>query len=308
MKKIKKYALEIRDWLDNIPLPVLEISLWKMFEIYGTGIFKNKLMRVAAAISWSFFLSLFPFILFLLSLLPYMPHYQELQYYIFEVLMSRVFPSQMEREIQVYIQENILPNLGSIKPFTVVLAIFLATNGTMSLIEGFNDGAEKKWGIIKLYLISLAITLGFVGIIFGSLFGIYYSEVVMKLFSPPESVSWIVENTTILVGYIAFPVFYFLLLIAFYRFGSSIIQKFKYAVPGALFTTILFSLTTVSFTYYVKNFATYNLLYGSIGSILLVMVWVNLNIILILLGNELNHAFQKIRKSNEKNIPEDTQG
>ena len=66
-------------------------------------------------------------------------------------------------------------------------------------------------------------------------------------------------------------------------------------MPGAILTTSLFILLTYFFAIYVKNFARYNVLYGSIGSIILVMVWVNINVILMLLGNELNIAIKKVR-------------
>ena len=65
--KTPQFILKIRNFLDEIHIPVLGISLWKMFEIYGQGVFKMQIGRSAASISWSFFLSLFPFILFLLS-------------------------------------------------------------------------------------------------------------------------------------------------------------------------------------------------------------------------------------------------
>jgi membrane protein len=73
------------------------------------------------------------------------------------------------------------------------------------------------------------------------------------------------------------------------------ITTWKQAIPGAVFTTTLFVLLTYIFAVYVKDFARYNVLYGSIGSIILIMVWVNINIILILLGNELNIAIKKVR-------------
>jgi membrane protein len=82
---------------------------------------------------------------------------------------------------------------------------------------------------------------------------------------------------------------------SFYWLGCFKITAWRQAIPGALLTTILFVLLTYFFAIYVKNFAKYNVLYGSIGSIILVMVWININIILMLLGNELNVAIKNIR-------------
>lgn len=293
--KIPQFLIKIRKWLDQIHIPFLGISLWKMFEIYGQGVFKMQIGRSAASISWSFFLSLFPFILFLLSLLPYLPHYDKLQFYIFEVLMPNVFPAHIQKDVSNYITNFIIPNMKNISNLTIVFAMIFATNGTHSLINGFNINTNLQRGAVKEYVVAFFITMAFVLLIIASLLGVYYSEVVLKLFTPQINISWLVDNMSRLIGFVSFPLFYFILLTLFYWVGCLKITSFKQAVPGAIFTTILFVLLTYFFAIYVRDFARYNLLYGSIGSFILVMVWVNINIILILLGNELNIAIKKVR-------------
>lgn len=293
--KLPTFITKIHGFLDGLHIPILGISLWKMFEIYGTGILKNKVLRQAAAISWSFFLSLFPFVLFLLSVLPYLPHYDKLQFYIFEVLMHKVFPSHMHADVTSYIQNNIIPNMKSISNLTIVLALIFATNGTFSLINGFNENTDVRRSDVYEFIISFFITIGFISIIFLALFGVYYSEVVLKLFTPQYDISWFVDNLTKIISFISFPLFYFILLTLFYWLGTVKLTRFRHAIPGAIFTTILFFLTTYFFAIYVSKIAKYNVLYGSIGSMILLMVWVNVNVILMLFGNELNLAIRKLR-------------
>ena len=293
--KTPKFLLKIHEFLDGIHIPFLGISLWKMFEIYGKGVFKMQIGRIAASISWSFFLSLFPFILFLLSLLPYLPHYDKLQFYIFEVLMHNVFPSHIQNDVSGYIKDFIIPNMKNISNLTIIFSIFFAVNGTHSLINGFNLNTNLQRGVVKEYFVAFGITIAFIFLIIASLLGIYYSEVVLKLFTPQINISWFVDNMAKIIGFISFPIFYFILLALFYWVGCLKITTFKQAMPGAILTTVLFMLLTYFFAIYVKDFAKYNVLYGSIGSIILVMVWVNVNIILILLGNELNIAIKKVR-------------
>lgn len=296
------FFINIKSHLRRIKLPFLKISLWELFEIYFERITKSDIIKLAASISWSFFLSLFPFLLFLLSILPYMPHYDRLQYYIFDVLMSNVLPARMQDDVIGYIQGNIIPNMKSISKMTIVFALFFATNGTNSIITGFNENTDKQRNIIKSYLIALCITLAFISLILISLFSVYYSEVVIKLFKPSYEIPWLAQNFSKIIGFISFPLFYMLLISLLYWFGCLTITKWTHALPGAIFTMLLFMISTILFVFYVKNIATYNVLYGSIGSILLVMVWVNLNIILILLGNELNLAIQRIKKRHHFNI------
>ncbi|KIA86070.1 YihY/virulence factor BrkB family protein [Kaistella jeonii] len=293
--KTPKFLLKIHGFLNDIHIPFLGISLWEMFEIYGQGVFKMQIGRIAASISWSFFLSLFPFILFLLSLLPYLPHYDKLQFYIFEVLMHNVFPSHIQNDVTGYIKDFIIPNMKNISNLTIIFAMVFAVNGTHSLINGFNLNTNLQRGVVKEYFVAFGITIAFIFLIIASLLGIYYSEVVLKLFTPQINISWLVDNMAKIIGFISFPIFYFILLALFYWVGCLKITTFKQAMPGAILTTVLFMLLTYFFAIYVKDFAKYNVLYGSIGSIILVMVWVNVNIILILLGNELNIAIKKVR-------------
>lgn len=294
-KKIQRFFSRIQKFFDGIHIPVLGISLWKMLSIYLDAIFKNPLGRQAASISWSFFLSLFPMILFFLSVLPFMPHYDKLQFYIFEVLMPKVFPSHMQSDVTGYIQSSLIPNMKSISNFTILLSFIFATNGCFSLINGFNRNTEVQRTFVKEYLLAMLITICFLSFVCLSIFGIYYSEVVLKLFTPAYDISWFTKNLTKIIGFISFPLFYFILLTLFYWIGCIKITRLREAFPGAVLTTVLFVILTYFFAIYVANIARYNVLYGSIGSIILVMVWVNVNVFLVLMGNELNLAIKKVK-------------
>lgn len=294
-KKIQRFFSRIQKFFDGIHIPVLGISLWKMLSIYLDAIFKNPLGRQAASISWSFFLSLFPMILFFLSVLPFMPHYDKLQFYIFEVLMPKVFPSHMQSDVTGYIQSSLIPNMKSISNFTILLSFIFATNGCFSLINGFNRNTELQRTFVKEYLLAMLITICFLSFVCLSIFGIYYSEVVLKLFTPAYDISWFTKNLTKIIGFISFPFFYFILLTLFYWIGCIKITRLREAFPGAVLTTVLFVILTYFFAIYVANIARYNVLYGSIGSIILVMVWVNVNVFLVLMGNELNLAIKKVK-------------
>ena len=209
--------------------------------------------------------------------------------------MHNVFPSHIQNDVSGYIKDFIIPNMKNISNLTIIFAMIFAVNGTHSLINGFNLNTNLQRGVVKEYFVAFGITIAFIFLIIASLLGIYYSEVVLKLFTPQINISWFVDNMAKIIGFISFPIFYLILLALFYWVGCLKITTFKQAMPGAILTTVLFMLLTYFFAIYVKDFAKYNVLYGSIGSIILVMVWVNVNIILILLGNELNIAIKKVR-------------
>jgi membrane protein len=210
--------------------------------------------------------------------------------------MHNFFPAKMQEDISSYIEQTINPNIKNLSFFTIFFALIFATNGTHSLINGFNINIKRKINVVKEYLVSFFITISFTAIIIMALLGLYYSEIVLKLLSPNREISWLMDNLAKIIGLFSFPLFYLLLLSLFYWLGCFKINAWKQALPGAVLTTVLFFMLTYFFAIYVKDFAKYNVLYGSIGSIILVMVWININIILILLGNELNVAIKNVRQ------------
>lgn len=295
-----KTTEKIRVFLDNIHLPMLDISLWNLLKIYIGGLFRNQVTKQAEGISWNFFISLFPFLLFLLSILPYFPHYQEVYDYIFHDIIPRVLPSNVRGDVMEYIEGIIMPKMEGISTLTIILVLFFSTSGTYSLINGFNENTDTQRGVVKEYVLSFFITLGFTIAIVLSILGIYYAEVVFKLLMPDYQSNWFASNLTKIISYVSFPLFYGLTLALVYWVGAVKIKRFGQAIPGAILTTILFMITTYVFAVYVRDIARYNVLYGSIGSFILLMIWVNVNVVLILIGNELNLAIKKIHTENQQ--------
>ena len=294
LMKISKTFDKIRVFLDDIHIPVLDISLWGLLEIYVGGLFKNQIIKQAASISWNFFFSLFPFILFLLSILPYFPHYNEVYDYIFNVFLPRILPDNIQEDVTIYIEDTITPKIMEISKWTILLVLFFATTGTYSMIHGFNENTDDQRGFLKEYIMAFFITLAFTSAIILTILGIYYGELVLGLLMPEYRDNWLAHNLTSIISYISFPIFYAGVLSLFYWVGTVRMTKFIQVIPGTILTTILFMITTYIFAIYVGKFARYNMLYGSIGSVILLMIWVEVNVALILFGNELNLAIKKI--------------
>lgn len=132
-KKIQPLFSRIQNFWRNT-YSVLGISLWKMLSIYLDAIFKNPLGRQAASISWSFFLSLFPMILFFLSVCLLCPHYDKLQFlYLWSADAESISISYAERRDRLH-QSSLIPNMKSISNFTILLSFIFATNGCFPLL------------------------------------------------------------------------------------------------------------------------------------------------------------------------------
>ena len=260
LMKISKTFDKIRIFLDDIHIPVLDISLWGLLEIYVGGLFKNQIIKQAASISWNFFFSLFPFILFLLSILPYFPHYNEVYDYIFNVFLPRILPDNIQEDVTIYIEDTITPKIMEISKWTILLVLFFATNGTYSMINGFNENTDDQRGFVKEYIMAFFITLAFTSAIILTILGIYYGELVLGLIMPEYRDNWLAHNLTSIISYISFPIFYAGVLSLFYWVGTVRMTKFIQVIPGTILTTILFMITTYIFAIYVGKFARYNML------------------------------------------------
>ena len=214
--------------------------------------------------------------------------------------MPRILPDHMLEDVTGYIEQNIMPNIAQMSLFTIALVLIFATNGTYALINGFNHDTDTQRGLIREYLLAFLVTASFTVAIVMCLLGIYYAEVVFKLLMPEYPSNWFFSNLTVIIGYFSFPLVYCLALALLYWVGSVEITRFKQSIPGAILTTVLFMVVTYFFAFYVSEIARYNVLYGSVGSMILLMIWVDVNVVLIMFGNELNLAIKRIHDSNKQ--------
>lgn len=279
----------------SIKLPGLEeLSLYDLMETYIVGIGKGTFSHRAGAIAFSFFMALFPFILFVLNLIPYIriENFQEE----FLMLIQELLPAQTADFFYPIMLDIAANPRGSLLSFTLLLAIFLMANGVNAIFSGFEYSfyISKKRSVIRQYIIALLVSIVLAFALFLSVivlligqYVIYYLEGEMNL----DVVIWI--N---ILRYVLFLVLIYLIIAILYYFGTKESRQYRFFSIGALITTLLFMLTTFLFGVYIDNFSTYNELYGSIGALLIMMLYIWLNSNLLLLGFELNVTIDKLKR------------
>lgn len=307
-KKVRtKFLLKMRRKLMQRKMPFHnEISVYKFFKIFFSGISKGAFDVRASSASWHLFMSVFPFTIFLLLLIKYLPYSDKLQELIYQVILNRVLPSNLFESGEQYIKERSVLVFSNFEKSNIILLIlsvllfvFLSAKGIRALIIGFrsinNDRSMKQKGV-QSFKIPLLLTLFYAFFIVLSLIVTYINQIVFRYFN--TSFSFNVQN---LKQFLGITNFVLSLIITFfgicflYYFGRTTQLSFKEVMPGAAMTTILFTLISSIFVYYIKHFTRFNALYGSIGSILIVMIWININVTFVLLGYELNVALKKAR-------------
>ena len=265
------------------------------------GIYEGRITNRAASVAFSFFLALFPGIIFLFSLIPYVP-FSGLENEVF-FTFQRILPPDTYDAARSTIDDIINTRRSSLLSFGFLLALLFATNGVNSMISNFNDSyhqidARSFWKQ-QLAAVSLTIVLSFLFLV-GLVTIIFSSSVINSIlgfFELEEISPFLIESSRfILLVLVA------LLAIAMlYNFGPANRREWHFISPGSILATLLIMLSSFGFSYYVSNFAQYNKLYGSIGTLMVIMIWIYINALVLIIGFELNASIASLKlKQREK--------
>jgi membrane protein len=277
------------------------MSFYDVLEMYSIGIIRGALTSRAGGIAFSFFMAIFPFMLFILTLIPYIPiegFPEGLFSFIKDVLPPQTFDSV--DSVLIDITNNQYSGLLS---FGFLGSIFLMTNGINAIFGGFEYSyhLSDNRNVFKAYLISLAVSLLIsMFLIITITLVILYEVALLKM----NDKGWLTTEDLNFFFYgknILFLIMIFTTVSLLFRFGTKQVKQVKFFSAGAILTTILSLFTFYLFGIYVVKFAQYNQLYGSIGTLLILMLFVWLNAIILLLGFELNASLFMLKQVNKTN-------
>lgn len=301
ISKIKEYVEDlvgrIKSVLRMLVVPGFEgVPLYDVLVYFIRGFTQVNLIDRAAAVAFYVFLALFPTILFLFTLIPYFP-LQGFTVSVLEALQSILPPGTYE-SVASTINEIMSIEHGGLMSIGLLLAFYFSTSAVSSFFRGFNMG-DKEFGQIsfmKLQIYSILVMLMFVALLLLSIVLITVGQKILPLlFTKMHLYKGI---TVFLINLIRWLIVIFALIVAMsllYHFGNPHAKKFKLFTPGSLLFTGLFIIGTVLFNFYISNISTYNLLYGSIGGLIIFVIWIYFNCILILIGYELNKSITKAK-------------
>ena len=266
------------------------------------GFSKGYLTDRAAAVAFNVFLALFPAVMVLFTFIPYMP-LEGVQDVIVDFI-EQVVPKNIAGRVVGTIDEIMSHQHGTLMSVGIIMAFYFASGAIRAFFRGFDMGVNHigKMNIIRMYgggllttlilgvLLIVSIVLIIVGndylpLIFGKIH--FYNSFVITLI---EIGRWLLTIFALLV---AIAVLYF--------YGNPDKErKFRLFTPGTIMFTLLFIVGTIGFNFYIVNFSNYNALYGSIGGVIIFMMWMYVNCIIVLIGYELDAS---IFLAEKKAIP-----
>lgn len=296
-----KFLLPVVKWAKGVILPGFEgLSLHDFWEMYAVGIIKGTFATRASAIAFSFFMALFPFFLFVLNLIPYVPidGFQTE----FLAFINNILPPQTQEFFDPILLDIAANPRGGLLSFTLIFAIFLMANGVNAIFTGFEYSFHSITNrpLVRQYFIALAVSLLLALLLLATVIAVlYFQYIIIDLKSRD-----IVDESTLklisqLGSFIALLILIYGVVATLYYFGTKEGKNARFFSIGATLTTTLFVVTTYFFGIYINNFSTYNQLYGSIGALLIMMVYIWLNSNLLLLGFELNATMYRLKRRHE---------
>ncbi|MBE0651245.1 MAG: YihY/virulence factor BrkB family protein, partial [Bacteroidales bacterium] len=242
------------------------------------GLFKGVISYRAAAIAFNFFLSLIPFVLFLFTLIPFMTshHYQA---YLLD-LISAVIPSNIFQMVKSTLAEVVSRPHQGLLSIVFFTAIYFATNGVNALIEGFNQSYHRpetrSWWKQKLVAFFLMLILAVLAFVSFTLLG--FGEYLIRVLISHQMITsqFSILFLRLLRWSIILFTTMFSLSLLFYFGQLKTLKSIKYMFfsAGSISATFLLVAGSFMLKFYFENFSRYNLLYGSLGSLIILMVWV----------------------------------
>ncbi|MFI3191073.1 hypothetical protein BCS42_02695 [Crenothrix sp. D3] len=244
----------------------------------------------ASAVAFTFFLALFPAIIFLFSLIPFLP-IANLQ----AQLLNEIHLLLPENAYQVAVEtiNDLVGNQhNALLSFGFLVTLYFATNGINALMDAFNHAINitETRSFIKQRAISLFLFVVLSLLVLTASILIIFSEVAINyaiahglLLSDGVVILLLIVGKWLIATLLLFSAIALL-----YYFGPVNSSNYQLISTGAVFATVLSIIASLLFSYYVNNFATYNKVYGSIGSIMVVMLWLEFNCLIVLIGFDLN--------------------
>jgi membrane protein len=301
LKKITTKIIEfppivrLVEWSKATSLPGFQgVSIHSVVIFLYNEIFNNPmLMTRANAIAFSFFMSLFPTMIVLLSLIPFLPFKRKSIVEQLAFAIEGIMPNQTGKELFKNIIYFLDHPRGDFLSIGFVLAIYFASNGIMSLMKNFERSHKvfRKRTLIQkrlravgmTFMLGLLLLVSFLLVILGNQL-IHLVVVLFKLSKSTESLLLQPIRWISVLGLVYFGVAFI------YRFGIAMRRKLNFFSPGASTAATLSLLSSVVFSSYVDKFGNYNKVYGSFVAGIVLLLWLQLNAIILIVGFELNAA------------------
>lgn len=291
------------DWMRRIRFRRYEnVSLYTLTRTFLRKLEKDEIIDRANGVAFNFILAIFPAVLFLFTLIPYIsvivPSVNETSIIAF---LNNLLPDSMSPAVTHTIEDIAVNTRGGLLTFGFLFSLYLSTNGMMSLMRAFNacyKTIENRSGL-RMRLIATGLTVAMAFVLILAIILLVVGQIVLGYATGKLSgFEWInLSSYTVylllILRFVVIFIAFFIAIALIYYFGPAIHYNWRFFSAGSSVATILCLAVTYGFSFYITNFGTYNKLYGSIGVLIALMVWMQLITIVLMVGYEINASIHQ---------------
>jgi membrane protein len=274
------------------------VSLYKIVKLFIRDLMQNEIIQRANGVAFNFILAIFPAIIFLFTLIPYISQFiPEVNTESIMAFMGEMLPASMYEVMASTVHDIISNQRGGLLTFGFVFSLYLATNGMMALMVAFNAcyKTDDKRGGLKMRLIATGLTINLAIVLCLAIILLVVGQLVLDyLLLHLGEFKWLagIDNFTVylifILRFVVIFIVFFLAVSTIYYFGPAIHYNWRFFSIGSFLATLLILAVSYGFSYYITNFGTYNKVYGSIGVLIALMIWIQLITVVLLIGYEIN--------------------
>ena len=278
-----------------------DMPIYDVADFFFTGIQRGSIVMRAQALAFSFFLAIFPATIFLFSLIPYIP-FGNFQGQLLDMIQT-LLPSNAYSSARTTIEDIIKIQRGGLLSIGFLTALYFTTNGFMTLMKGFNASYHvmETRTPFKKRIVAIILTIIMSSLVVLATVIIISSEIATKYLVTQSILKTKTQIALLLLGKWTVVLALFFVGISFlYYYGPSKKKMWRFISAGSTFATVLSIAVSSGFGYFVNNFGNYNKIYGSIGTLIVILLWIYFNSLILILGFELNASIENAKTALKK--------
>jgi membrane protein len=303
VKRIKRKILyskpfrKLLGWTKRIVLPGFEgFSVYEISRFFIRALTAGNLTTRASAISFKLFIAFFPAVIVLLTLIPYVPitDFQDRLLDTFEEMM----PLEVFRFIESTLHDLVVKKHGTLLSVSFLFGVFLASNSIEAILVGFSGSTNlTTWhSALKQRLLSLGLLLALTLLAVIAVPLLAFSGIAIRLLHAKGAFLSELQMWALFAAKWGISILVVIMAVSLlYNVGDPSSKRFKVFTPGSLLAVFLILMVSQALAFVFSNITDYNALYGSIGAILAVQLWIYVNMIVLLVGYELNIGIARAR-------------
>ncbi len=301
-----KWIRAVIRWSKSVVLPGFKgFRLYDVMAVFFKNVQKAQINDRAGSISFFFLLALPPTCIFLFTLLPYIP-LENLENTIY-LFVRDITPNEKTYTLlHGIIYDFLHTQRTGLLSFSFLLAIFYSSTAVTGILRSFNrdhpgftrrNMVKQRWMGIKLNCILILLLV--MAVILMVAQSAFFNNLLISFHFSHDLTRFFIK----MVRWLIILFFFFIIISILYTYGPSTEKKRKFITAGSTLATALTILSTLGFSYYVNHFSSYNRIYGSIGSLIVLMIWIFINSYVLLIGFELNTSIEILELQNGPDVP-----